>query len=1095
MKKALYYFGDLRFSIVLFVLFAFFCALATFIESAYNTTCAWALVYGANYFAFIQILLGINVAVGLFKYKMFNAKKLPSLIFHLAFIVILFGSGLTRYMGFEGYMHIRQGANSASVRTDKSFIWVGVLEDGRIYSKEFFKYICELGFLNNFDFGFDYGKNQHVKLEYEGYLIDAKPVFEEDISAKPLLAFMLAKEGERGEEMLFSKGEVRNFGGVNIGFMAQNMQAPFINIDKNLQLISSNPVKYLSMSDAKSALLPANTPVNARLARLYSFDGYNLAIRYASLHAKQVMRGLDMSDNDSFFAWVKKTLIQSLQSTLISSFGDPAKWKGMLAGLKSFAQNERYKKPVISQNALKLLRIKLSQNNVSKTIDLVENGGVVRADLGDKSFFLRWGADNVALPFALHLNKFEMQRYTGSNSPSSYASFVRVINDVKNHEALKNTDSNTTKLSKSKDFDYKIYMNHVLDYKGYRFYQSSYDTDEKGTILSVNKDPGKLLTYLGYIMLLGGMFLNLLNPYSRFSKLAKLVNKDALKNASLALLLCAFFYTPKLHASEVQLSNAHLDKLGLLVVQKMNGRMVPFNTLATQILEKIHGSTSFEGLRPEAVLMLAMLDFNQWSNKPLIKIARRADIRDKICSILGVKPAKYLSFNSFFTKKGEYKLLRYSENASRKSPSIRGVLDKAILKLDERVNVLNMVFSSDLLRIIPIKNDPNHTWVGPVRAMFVLKGKEKATASAFLKQYFSEFMQASVDGNYLKADEALDQLELYQAKEGGMIMPSKSRLLAEVFANKIKIFILLAPIYLLAGLIMLGLIFAKMIYPKIRLKLVMRTAFIINVLCFLGLSLGLGLRAYIAARAPWSNSYESMLFIAWALSLSGIFFAKKSLISLSLTSILAGVFLGVAHLSSLDPQITNLVPVLKSYWLTIHVSVITASYGFLGLCMLLGAFVLILFCLLKEGTPRHERIMQNITEASRINEMSMILGISLLTAGNFLGAVWANESWGRYWSWDSKEVWTLVSILIYAAILHIRLIPSLSKQYTFAVLSMLAFWSVMMTYFGVNYFLSGMHSYAAGGAADIPLGIYLIFFGMIVLIILSSFKKKYSKRM
>lgn len=184
-----------------------------------------------------------------------------------------------------------------------------------------------------------------------------------------------------------------------------------------------------------------------------------------------------------------------------------------------------------------------------------------------------------------------------------------------------------------------------------------------------------------------------------------------------------------------------------------------------------------------------------------------------------------------------------------------------------------------------------------------------------------------------------------------------------------------------------------------------------------------------------------------------------------MTSILAGIVLAVAHLSEMNPQITNLMPVLNSYWLSIHVSVITASYGFLGLCSLLGIFTLLLMCFLKENNQYNQSILRNITEATRINEMSMIFGLCLLTVGNFLGAIWANESWGRYWSWDPKETWALVSILVYAAILHIRMIPKYSNQFTFALWSMFAYWVVIMTYFGVNYFLVGLHSYAAGEAA------------------------------
>jgi cytochrome c-type biogenesis protein CcsB len=266
-------------------------------------------------------------------------------------------------------------------------------------------------------------------------------------------------------------------------------------------------------------------------------------------------------------------------------------------------------------------------------------------------------------------------------------------------------------------------------------------------------------------------------------------------------------------------------------------------------------------------------------------------------------------------------------------------------------------------------------------------------------------------------------------------------------------------------------------------------------LAFTAHTAGLGLRWYIAQHAPWSNSYESMIYIAWALALSGIVFSRRSPISLSLTSILAGITLFVAHLSWMDPQITTLVPVLKSYWLTIHVSVITASYGFLGLCSLLGVFTLLLLILRnpKRQDARAQEVDANIKEATRINEMAMILGLSLLIVGNFLGGVWANESWGRYWGWDAKETWTLVSILVYAVIVHFRFVPKLNSQYAFAVASMFAYWVIIMTYFGVNFYLSGMHSYASGDPVPIPSFVPAIAAGMLFLSVIGYIKRKNSK--
>ena len=284
-----------------------------------------------------------------------------------------------------------------------------------------------------------------------------------------------------------------------------------------------------------------------------------------------------------------------------------------------------------------------------------------------------------------------------------------------------------------------------------------------------------------------------------------------------------------------------------------------------------------------------------------------------------------------------------------------------------------------------------------------------------------------------------------------------------------------------------------MLSPRVGINLIFKIAYWVNILAFIAHTIGMGLRWYIAEHAPWTDGYESLVFIAWCLAFSGTMFARSSAISLALTSILAGVTLFVAHLSWLDPQITNLVPVLKSYWLTIHVSVITASYGFLGLCSLLGLFTLVLFAL--QGKNENKELTRNIIEATRINEMAMILGLSLLVVGNFLGGVWANESWGRYWGWDSKETWALVSILVYAAVVHMRFIPKVNSQYAFAVASMFAYSAIIMTYFGVNFYLVGMHSYAAGDAVPVPNFVWIALVVMVVISLLAYRKRSYSARL
>jgi cytochrome c-type biogenesis protein CcsB len=251
---------------------------------------------------------------------------------------------------------------------------------------------------------------------------------------------------------------------------------------------------------------------------------------------------------------------------------------------------------------------------------------------------------------------------------------------------------------------------------------------------------------------------------------------------------------------------------------------------------------------------------------------------------------------------------------------------------------------------------------------------------------------------------------------------------------------------------------------------------------------GLGLRWYISGHAPWSDGYESMIYIGWVTMLAGLLFSRRSKMTVAATTLLASIILFVAHLSWMDPEITNLVPVLKSYWLTIHVSVITASYGFLALGALLGFFNLILMIL---KSPKNRELMdEHIRELTAINERTLIVGLYMLTIGTFLGGVWANESWGRYWGWDPKETWALVSVLVYSFIAHMRYIPGLKSKFAYNLASVFGFFSILMTYFGVNYYLSGLHSYAKGDPVPIPDFVYYTL-GVIILAVVWAYNNEH----
>ncbi|MGB5384927.1 MAG: cytochrome c biogenesis protein CcsA [Lutimonas sp.] len=298
---------------------------------------------------------------------------------------------------------------------------------------------------------------------------------------------------------------------------------------------------------------------------------------------------------------------------------------------------------------------------------------------------------------------------------------------------------------------------------------------------------------------------------------------------------------------------------------------------------------------------------------------------------------------------------------------------------------------------------------------------------------------------------------------------------------------------MLASLVLFILVIIHIFKDNKLLRLLIKISSISILLLFLYHTAGLAIRWYISGHAPWSNGYESMIYVAWATMLFGFAFGRKSPLTLASTTFVTSMLLMVAHWNWMDPSIGNLVPVLDSYWLMVHVAIIVASYGPFTISMILGLLALLLYIFTNSNNKK--KIKLAIDEITVINEMSLTIGLVMLTIGNFLGGMWANESWGRYWGWDPKETWALISIMVYSFILHMRLIPGLKSKYTFNLMAVFGFASILMTYLGVNHLLSGLHSYAAGESAPIPNEIWgwLIFSAIISIFAFIKFKKYYKK--
>ena len=659
----------------------------------------------------------------------------------------------------------------------------------------------------------------------------------------------------------------------------------------------------------------------------------------------------------------------------------------------------------------------------------------------------------------MKLNKFDLERYPGSNSPSSYASEVTLIDETNNVE-----------------MPYRIYMNNILNYGGYRFFQSSYDQDEQGTILSVNQDYwGTLITYIGYFLLFASLILSFFTKTRFFRitmQLKDVHDKRKKLNAAAVVFLLTVFSSQVVYAQQSNIES-HAGDFGKLFVQNIEGRIEPINTIANKVLVKISKKNTYHSLSAEQVFLGIITEQEKWQNEPLIKV-EASDLQN----VIGVV-GDYASFADFIDENGQYKIAALVEQAYQKKPALRSTFDKALINTDERVNVFYMVLNGSVLKIFPVENDPNNKWATPTE-LHQLKGHGTEEGDMF-ENYRQRLAEARTSNNYQEANEALAIISNYQQKIGANILPSETKARLEIFYNETNIFKALFPVYLLLGSLLVAIFFLQIFKPGLEFKLVSKIFLGILLIAFAAQTFGLGIRWYISGHAPWSNGYESMIYIAWATMLAGFIFMKKSSITLGVTAMLAGITLLTAHMSWLNPELTNLVPVLKSYWLTIHVATITASYGFLGLgCMV--AFLNL--CIMIFRSKNNEvRINLTLKELSLIIEMALSIGLVLLIIGNFLGGIWANESWGRYWGWDPKETWTLVTIILYSFTLHLTLIPSIRSTFTFSFMSFVSFGAVLMTYFGVNYYLSGLHSYAGGDSIPVPSYVY---YGLVVVFVVSA---------
>lgn len=634
------------------------------------------------------------------------------------------------------------------------------------------------------------------------------------------------------------------------------------------------------------------------------------------------------------------------------------------------------------------------------------------------------------LPFSITLNQFEIIYYKGTLAPMDFISHISVA-DKDCHRQIQG----------------KVSMNHIFSYQHYHFYQSGYSEDNEGSVFSVSHDPyGIGITYAGYTLLLLSTVFFFFSPQSRFRQLLK----SPLLHRSLTVILLLFAFSlnsnflkanspsPKVLPREVA---EHFGDLYILY----NNRICPLQTFARDFTIKLYGSSSYKGLTPEEVLTGWLFYYDSWKNEPIIRI--KSNEARKLLEIEG----NYARLKDYISTINEYKL----EKMMNHIRSGEQVTDKrGIEEADEKFNIINLVCTGAMMKIFPCRNIAGKTleWYSQSDQLPQDMDNDKWV---FIRKSMSYVNEMIVMKKYNDACLLLEKIKKYQQKECDGLLPADNKFKAEKIYNQFDYSKSVAMACICIGLIC----FIYYCHCMASQKRTSRKAIIIlNILLwivFTYLSAAICLRGYVSNHLPLSNGFETMQFMAWCTLLLTFLLQRKFAMLLPFGFLLCGLTLMVSMLGESNPQITQLMPVLQSPLLSIHVVVIMIAYSLLAFIMLNGVTAVILHQSQKECKEQIERLQI-------ISQIILYPAIFLLAIGIFIGAVWANVSWGRYWGWDPKEVWALITMLVYALALHPRSLPWFHRTMFFHVFCITAFITVLITYFGVNFLLGGMHSYANG---------------------------------
>lgn len=1069
---------------VLLFLFAISMGVATFIENDYDTPTAKTLIYESKWFEILMLWLIILFIGNIKRYRLLRREKWPVLIFHLSFVFIFIGGAITRYISFEGQMPIREGETTNEIISDRTYFKLEINDKERAlrYDKNAYMMSHFNGkdtpwpFKRTYEKDYSFG-DKIVTLKTLDYIPLAKDSIQKTNSGKKMLEIVTMGQSGRESEFI-AEGEIKNVAGTMVSYN-NPIEGSVQLIDQEGKLMINSPFdgQFMTMTGQQvgvvtdSALLAEqsgkieiNKPQLLNYRTLYTINNTNFIIPTPAFQGKVVYYKGDKTN----------AMDKELPGAIIVELASGAEKDTLTIiggrGITSFSKNT--------------------------TI----NGLGISVGFGSKI---------IHTPFSIRCDDFILDRYPGSASPSSFESEITVID-------------------KGEETPHHVYMNNVMDYRGYRFFQASYFPDEGGTILSVNADWwGTNITYVGYFLLFFGLFASLFWKGTHFWKLnQQLTNLHKKGLVLLPFLLfigtgnaqdsahaehnhqhvdsipaehkqvqpSAQFAHPDELGKKFIVDPEHIEKFSHLLVQDFEGRIKPMNTHTLELLRKIYKKDKYEDLTSDQWFLSLQIDPSSWANEPLIRVM---NVSEELNAELEVDENGYTTYMKLVNPEtGQFKLESQYNAAFSKRAADRSKRDNEILNVTERFNVFNNIVYGYYTKIIPVKNDPGETWTSWIYSTDENPIEIDKTAYDFITNYFNGLKSGFQTGDWKNADASLKAIHDYQHEWGKNVIPSDSKVHLEVLYNKTNIFLWLMIAYTMIGSILLLLAFLEVLssdnrFRKIIHKLtlfflgLMLTSYIIHVL-------GLAVRWYLSGHAPWSNGYEAIVFISSIGVLAGlILYRNRNAFIPASGAIVAMIMMGFAHGGGLlDPQITPLVPVLKSYWLMVHVGIITSSYGFFGLSAVIGVITLILLCF-----KPTKKIKQSIQEITIVSEMASTIGLFTLTVGTFLGGMWANESWGRYWSWDPKETWAFISVIVYAIVLHLRLVPGLRGKWAFNMASMWAIWSIIMTYFGVNYYLSGLHSYAAGDAIPIPNWIYIASSSMLLLTVISYIRdRKFNRK-